>query len=148
MKLHVLLYRDADNPRQYPELWPAQVREIHEIHEDDAPVPDAPWLEMSLAEYADYRAQHQSEYDAWETGQTEPDAAPTLDISQISVLWQQLPIDVQAQFAPYRAPFATELEAGNYAVARRMIELQISKLPASAAGIADAILAKIPAHSV
>lgn len=137
MKLHVLLYRDADNPRQIPWLWPAQVREM-----DDEAAPDAPWLEMSLDEYNHYRAQHQNEFDAWQsTQETEP---ATLHITRITALWQQLSLDAQADFAPWRAPFLAALDEGEYPVARRMIERQMPKLSTADAEIAKRILAIIP----
>ena len=52
MKLNVLFYSDAPNPRSLPADWPAEVREVA----DNAPAPALPWVEMTLNQYTAYRA--------------------------------------------------------------------------------------------
>ena len=62
MKLAVLLARDTDNPKSLPPAWPVKVMELR----DADPMPKAPWIEMTRKQYDDYRAVHQSKYDAWD----------------------------------------------------------------------------------
>lgn len=57
----VLLYADADNPMGVPAMWPARVRPLAANE-----FVQYPEIEMTVAQYDEYRAEHQSEYDAWE----------------------------------------------------------------------------------
>lgn len=80
----------------------------------------------------------------WAAMQPPAETTQIVDLSQITAMWEQLPLDVQAMFAPYRDPFVKALERGNYAVARRMVELQAPNLPVAALPVAQQILAMIP----
>ncbi len=61
MKLDVKFYSQlTDKPAGIPDSWPGLVLEVGD---DDASQPG--FTRMSVSEYADYRALHQSEYDAW-----------------------------------------------------------------------------------
>jgi hypothetical protein len=68
MKLNVLTYEHKANSQSLPAAWPAEVREVA----DDAPPPAAPWIQMTVAEYHAYRAQHKHLYAAWEASQVAP----------------------------------------------------------------------------
>lgn len=57
----VLLHADADNPLGVPAMWPASVRPLAANE-----VVQYPEIEMTIAQYEAYRAEHQAEYDAWE----------------------------------------------------------------------------------
>ena len=57
--LAVLLYEKlTDKPAGIPDVWPAEVREVIEL-------PNSDWIEMSVAEFNDYKATHQATYDTW-----------------------------------------------------------------------------------
>lgn len=61
MRLAVLLYGDTANEDGLPAAWPCQVLPLTE----EAPAPQAPWIEMTEESLEQYRADHQAEYDAW-----------------------------------------------------------------------------------
>ena len=69
MKINVLLYGSTDNPLGIPPEWP---HATSDVLPDDAPLPPSPWIQMTVAEYDVYRAEHQHLYTAWEAAQPAP----------------------------------------------------------------------------
>lgn len=63
MKLLVKLFRDTPNLKKAPEDWPAICKEVDDDHKVLAP-----WIEMTVKEYQDYRRARQASYDSWEAG--------------------------------------------------------------------------------
>lgn len=64
MRLAVKFWGDASvKPLGMPDSWPMLCVQI----EDNGAVPDG-FIAMTLDQYRDYRALHQSEYDAWSSG--------------------------------------------------------------------------------
>jgi hypothetical protein len=79
MKLAVLLYKDAQNTENIPGDWPAEVKEVN----DDFIV-SAPYIEMTVEQYNDYRNSKQSLYDAWEDQRD----LEVIKLEVIEKLWQ------------------------------------------------------------